>query len=179
NFTVAGGGSTSQAVTGLSGGTTYYYRVRAVSGSGTSPSSSTIIVLTLPPAPLANDPFLVGSTAFTASWNSSTGAASYRLDVSTVSNFAALVTSYSNKAVSGTSSDVNTNLSAGTQYYYRVRAIVAGVASTNSNTVTLITTPAAPTTTAATTVGSDRFDANWTSVTGAVTYRLDLSAHNC
>ena len=36
-----------QAVTGLTAGTTYYYRVRAVNASGTSSNSSTITQITV------------------------------------------------------------------------------------------------------------------------------------
>ena len=40
------GNSTSYAVTGLNANTSYYYRLRAYNGNGTSPNSNVIIVKT-------------------------------------------------------------------------------------------------------------------------------------
>jgi hypothetical protein len=119
----------------------------------------------------------VTGTGFTANWNAYTDATSYRLDVSTVNTFASFVPTYQNKAVTGTSSAV-TGLSSGTTYFYRVRGIVAGVATSNSNTTTQITAPAAPVAAAATNVAATSFDANWGAVTGAASYRLDVSTDN-
>ena len=51
-------------VTGLSAGQTYYYRVRAQDGSGTSWNSQTITVSTIPAAPAAQAATAVASTSF-------------------------------------------------------------------------------------------------------------------
>src|SRR5437773_10116019 len=74
------GNVTSYAVAGLSPGATYYYRVRAVDAGGTSGSSNTISVTDIPAAPVATAASSVTDSAFTANWNSSSGATSYRLD---------------------------------------------------------------------------------------------------
>jgi hypothetical protein len=60
-------------------------------------------------------------TSFTFGWNQSSGATSYRVDVSTSPSFASYVSGYQNKTVSGLSTAV-TGLSRGVTYYCRVRA---------------------------------------------------------
>lgn len=64
DLSVAG---TSQAVTGLAGGTTYYYRVRAVGAGGTSANSNTITAMTL--AVGSNSSDVIQSPGFTYSSN--------------------------------------------------------------------------------------------------------------
>src|SRR5207249_6672652 len=108
------------------------FRVRAVAGGTATTSSAPITVVTLPAAPVATAATSIATLAFTANWGAVTGAAKYRLDVSTVSNFASFVSRYQDLDVTHvTSFAVNTNLAAGTTYYYRVRAENAdGVAGT-------------------------------------------------
>lgn len=117
-------GATTKNLSGLSAGTTYYYRVRTVSANGESvTSSNTITTVTIPVAPAA--PAASGKTAtgFTVSWNSVSGAASYRLDVSGQSNFSDYVSSeYTGKVVSLTSQSVS-GLTPAKTYYFRVRAV--------------------------------------------------------
>src|SRR5690606_14288984 len=100
------------------------------------------INVTAPPpvAPTANAASAIASTSFTANWTAVSGATSYRLDVSTVSNFSSYVSGYQNLSVSATSKSV-TGLSANTTYYYRVRARNSGGTSGNSGTITTKTAP--------------------------------------
>jgi predicted phage tail protein len=173
----------SQAVSGLSASTAYYYRVRAVNAAGTSGNSNTITVTTSAPstppaAPVATAATNIFGTSFQANWNASSGATSYRLDVSTDEGFATFVTGYQDLTVSGTSQVVS-GLTASTSYFYRVRAVNAYGTSGNSNIITLDTTvptpPAAPVATAGTSVTSTGFQANWNASSGATSYRLDVS----
>ncbi|MFZ4412903.1 MAG: DUF4627 domain-containing protein, partial [Bacteroidales bacterium] len=91
-------------------------------------------------APTANAANDVAINSFTANWSAVSGAASYRLDVSTNNTFTAILSSYNNLSVSGTSQIVTTGLSANTTYYYRVRAVSnAGSITGNSSTITVTT----------------------------------------
>ena len=74
-----------------------------------------------------------------------------------------------------------TGLNANTTYYYRVRAYNGCATSANSNVKsvqTLACTPAAPRVQSATNVTFSSFTANWSSVSGATDYRLDVSTTN-
>jgi photosystem II stability/assembly factor-like uncharacterized protein len=172
------GNVTTRSVTSLSSGTTYYYRVRAYSGGGTSSNSGTTTVTTVPSAPTANAATSVSTTGFTANWSSATGATGYRLDVSTSNTFATFVTGYQDVDVGNVTSRNVSSLSAGTTYYYRVRAYGTGGTSASSSTVTVATVPSAPTANAATSVTSSSFVSNWSSTLGATGYRLDVSTSN-
>src|SRR5205809_8127171 len=80
---------TSYNGTGLSAGTTYYYRVRAYNGCATSLNSSVKSVTTkpcTPAAPSAQNATNVTSRSSTAIWRSVSGAIDYRLDVATYSS---------------------------------------------------------------------------------------------
>src|SRR5437867_3785750 len=131
------GNVTSEAVTGLSPGETYYYRVRAVNAGGTSGNSNRISVTDIPAAPVATAATSVTANGFSANWNSSTGATSYRLDVSTSSTFSSTVTGYNNLNVGNVTTYAVTGLTAGTTYYYRLRAVDAGGTGANSNTISV------------------------------------------
>jgi len=100
-------GALSYSVTGLVANTTYYYRARGATNQGEGPNSNTITVNTPPVAPVASAATGFYMTYFTANWAASTGATSYRLDVSTASNFSSFVTGYNNLSVSGTSAFVH------------------------------------------------------------------------
>lgn len=89
NATVAYVGSavTTGAQTGLVDGTTYFYEVYSYNGSGSSINYLTVSPLsssqatTNMTAPVATAATSIADVSFTANWNSSTGAASYQLDV--------------------------------------------------------------------------------------------------
>jgi hypothetical protein len=168
-------------VTGLTAGTTYYYRVRAVNSCGTSPNSGTITYATLPAtpaAPAAQPGTNAACTSIDANWNASAGASSYRLDVSTVIGFGSFVPGYNDLNVGNVTTWNVTGLTAGTTYYYRVRAVNSCGTSANSGTITYATlpaTPAAPAAQPGTNAACTSIDANWNASANATSYRLDVS----
>ena len=178
------GNMTSYPVTGLSAQTTYYYRVRAYNGCATSSNSSVKNVQTAPCTPAApnvQNATNVTFSSFTANWNSVSGATDYRLDVSTSNSFTNYVSGYQNLDVGNMTSYPVTGLSAQTTYYYRVRAYNGCATSSNSNVKNVQTapcTPAAPNVQSATNITFSSFTAHWSSVSGAIDYRLDVSTSN-
>jgi photosystem II stability/assembly factor-like uncharacterized protein len=119
--------TTSKQVSGLSNSTKYFWRVRAKNAAGSSTWSEvwnfTTTTQALPPSTptLANPNNNAQNQPLTLnlSWNSAEGAESYRLQVSTSSNFTTLV--YDDSTITTTSKQVS-GLSEATKYYWRVKA---------------------------------------------------------
>jgi hypothetical protein len=179
---------TSYGVTGLSNNTLYYWRVNASNASGTSSYSTawsfTTAGLASPPTPTLSSPSNGStgvSTSPTLNWNASTGATSYRLQVSTSPFFAS--TAVNQSGITGTSFDV-TGLSNGTLYYWRVNATNASgtsAYSTRWSFTTIVAAPSAPTLSSpvngATGVSTSP-TLNWSASTGATSYQLQVSTNS-
>ncbi len=84
--------------------------------------------------PVANEAQGIKPNEFTASWEGVFRASAYELDVSNDASFSSFLPDYNSKQVDKFE-ELITNLSNDTEYYYRVRAIVNGEISGNSNTV--------------------------------------------
>ncbi len=182
---------TTYNVSGLSAATDYYYRIRAYNSGGTSGNSNVISLTTLPNPPnppVATAATNISQTAFDANWNASTDtddltftADGYYLDVATDAGFTSFVSGYQNLDVGNVTTYSVTALSAQTDYYYRVRAYNTGGTSSNSNVISVTTTPNAPSppvATAATNIAQTSFDANWDASSGATGYYLDVATDN-
>lgn len=143
--------TTSTSVPLLSGGTLYYWRVNATNDGGTSDWSSTSSFTTIAPptAPTPGSP-TSGATGVTLpaalSWNGSSGAGSYRVQVSASPAFTTLAY---NQSVTGTSTSVS-GLSANTVYHWRVNATNGGGTSAWSATSSFTTAASPPATSPAT-----------------------------
>ncbi len=98
----------------------------------------------IPDVPVASAGSGALCTQITANWQTASGATSYRLDVSTSNTFASFVSSYENRNVGDVLNYNVTTLTAGTTYYYRVRAVNSYGTSGNSNIIEYATSPAAP-----------------------------------
>jgi hypothetical protein len=116
---------TSYAISNLNSMTTYYWRIRPVNRGGTGSTSSefsfTTSQFTSPPgrvvlAEPAEDAN-VFSTTINFSWNREATSKSYRLQVSTTSDFSSFVSNVA--GITGTSFSVS-NLISNTQYFWRV-----------------------------------------------------------
>jgi hypothetical protein len=177
--------ATSYAVSGLTNNTVYYWRVNATNASGTSsysaPRSFTTVGVSSPPVPTLSSPSN-GATGVsitpTLSWNASTGATSYQLQVSTSSSFT--TTAVNQSGLTATSYAVS-GLTNGTFYYWRVNATNAGGTSAYSTVwtfTTIVAAPSAPTLSSPTngaTGVSITPTLSWNASMGAASYQLQVS----
>ncbi len=121
------------------------FKMNGKSGSGSNEGIySTIYAVTgvvdksAPATPVATPATNVSSSAFTANWNSVSGATSYVIDVATDESFSNIVSSYNNQNVGNVTSTNVTVPNIGNQtYYYRVRAVNANGQSLSSNVITV------------------------------------------
>jgi len=163
-------------VSGLTAGSTYFYRVRAIDG-GCITDISNIISVTTGDASTTTALAATGVAcdAFTVNWNTVTGATGYEVDVAEDSLFANPVPGFTSVSVGTNSLDV-TGLISGTDYFYRVRVVTACGTSASSDTAsvaTLGTAVPAPATVQVSNVACDGFQLDWDVVTDAANYRVE------
>jgi hypothetical protein len=165
------------SVVGLTPGTQYFYRVRALNYAEMSGNSASMEAWTVPFPPVLKPPTAVRSDGFTLNWSTSTGAVAYRLDVANDAGYTSFVPNYQDFDVGADTSHAMGGLSASTTYYFRIRAVNSGGTSANS-TGEVLTTPQVPLLTPATSVRSTSFTVNWNVSFGALEYRLDVSPNS-
>lgn len=121
--------STSTSITGLNANTTYYWRVNASNGGGSSSWSTafsfTTVAVVIPGVPSQVYP-ADGATGVAVpvrfSWNSAASAVSYNLQVSLYSDFH--LTSANKSGITTTTVNVG-GLKKNTRYYWRIRSLSA------------------------------------------------------
>jgi hypothetical protein len=114
--------------TGLANGTTYYYVVSAVNAGGESANSPQATATPVaPPATPTGLGATAGTNQVSLSWTASSNAVSYNVKRATVSGGP-----YTTIASPTVTSYLDTNVVAGTTYYYVVSAVNAGGESANS-----------------------------------------------
>ena len=181
--TTAGGESTTAVATGQTGttytntgltnGTTYYFKVKAVNSVGTSGYSneaSATPVVAAPGAPSGLSA-TAGNTQATLNWTAGSGATSYNIYRGTTAGGESTTAIATGQT--GTSY-TNTGLTNGTTYYYKVKSVNAGGTSAYSNEASVIpatggTVPSAPTGVTAA-AGDSQVVVSWNAVSGATSY---------
>jgi hypothetical protein len=178
---------TSFRVTGLLNATMYYWRVLAWNVVGTSQYSTTWSFTTIVAPPLAPTLILPAdgtagiSTSPTLTWNASTTAVSYRLQVAPNSTFSSTVVDQGGIVATGYFFNGLLN---NTLYYWRVSAANAGGQSPYSNAwsfTTIIAAPSVPTlaSPANNAMGNSiNPTLTWNASSGAVSYRLQVSRNS-
>lgn len=166
----------SWVASGLSYDTTYYFRVRAESATGSGQWSATATAdtkaLTQPTGLVAN---AQSFTQINTSWNAVSGATGYQLQVA---KNAAFSDSLQTLTSTGTSTNV-TALSYNTAYYFRVRATWNSNTGPWSSVISEVTNSlAAPQSLMASADSKTQATATWKAVTGATSYQLDRSTTN-
>jgi fibronectin type 3 domain-containing protein len=159
------GASTSYNDTGLTAGTTYYYRISAVDAAGPSVPSPVDPALTYPAAPVVTA-IAASTTQINVSWPAVTGASSYIVaSAPDGSTWTPLATQ------AGTTYQ-NTALTADTAYYYQVTAVNASGDSVVSNVASPSTLLAAPTGFSLSVASANEIDLTWSAVTDATNYTI-------
>jgi fibronectin type 3 domain-containing protein len=166
--------ATTLVDTGLTNGTLYTYRVRALTGNGGSDFSNPAFAIpkTAPSPPPSAAPENLSATAGSGqiqlNWNAVAGATEYRVFRTTNGMFGTTPT-----ATVATPGYLNTGLMNGTTYSYRVAAHNAGGDGPFSAVVSAVpgATPSAPTNLSAS-PGNAMVTLSWTAVANATTYNV-------
>jgi hypothetical protein len=141
---------TSKTVSGLSNGTTYYWRVKSKNHAGSSTWSTTrsfttfAAILSTPTLSEPQNNAVNQSVSPVLSWSTVTDATAYEVQVAAISDFSTVL--IDNPALTTNTVSIS-NLTNSTVYYWRVRARNLGGASNWTvpwSFTTIVTTPGTP-----------------------------------
>ena len=160
--------STTYSDTACVAGTTYYYKVKAVTASGSSLDSVEANALTYPAAPAGLGATAVSTTQINLTWTAPSGMVTGYYVYRGVTPGGESGTALNSLPISSpTYSD--TTVSTGTTYYYTVEAVNGSGSSVASTEANALTIPAAPTGLSARAVsGSTAINLSWTAPSGTV-----------
>ncbi len=170
-------GATTYSNTGLTAGTTYFYRVRATNASGDSAYSNETSAATLdalPAAPSGLSATAVSTSQINLSWtDNATNETGFKIERKTGSGgtYAQIATTGANVTTYN-----DTGLTAGTNYFYRVRATNAAgdsAYSAEASATTLISPPSAPSGLTATAISSSQINLSWTDVANETGFKIE------
>ncbi|HUU27996.1 MAG TPA: SUMF1/EgtB/PvdO family nonheme iron enzyme [archaeon] len=164
----------------VSSATTYYYQVRANTGTSSSDWSNTVDMAVNPfGVPVVTDPgtSVNSGTSYTVSWGSLSGVSSYTIEEATNSNFSGATS----QTVTGTSRQYSHTVSSTITYYYRVRANYSTGSGGWSNTGDMIVNPC--TTPALNDPGMSvcsgaSYTVSWVIISGATSYTIEEATTN-
>ena len=157
--------------------TEYYFRVRSSNGDcGKSPYSNISSLITPSKSSLKglNPPSNCTYYGFTASWGEDPNSTEYEFNLSTDINFSSFVSSYNTSFRTSSSSLDITNLTAGTKYYYRIKAYNQYGSSEYSDPESVQMAPAAPTITT-NDITADSFEISLSEPNSVISYEVDIS----
>ncbi|GHV80194.1 hypothetical protein AGMMS49944_19850 [Spirochaetia bacterium] len=175
------GSITAHNDTGLAEGTTYWYKVSAVSSDGTEGYQSPAVsgtTLSMPTIPAGVSAAAASSSGITVSWSIVSGAVSYKIYRSNSSSEIFTIV-----GTSDTTSYSDTGLTANTTYYYTVSANNSVGESAQSSFVSATTNVAPPPTptgvyASAVSSSSSGITVSWGAVTTAAGYRIYRSTES-
>ena len=156
--------------TSAKAGTTYYYRVKAVSASDkTSSYSNTVSLKATLGKPTVTVSVVASSGKIKLSWPAIDGATKYEVYRAT-----SKTGTYSKMITTSSTSYTNTSAKVGTTYYYKVRAINGTTAANSSYSEIKYATCdcAQPVVTLSTVASSGKIKLTWKAVEGATKYEV-------
>lgn len=162
---------TTMTHAGAAVGTTYYYKVRALTANGTASAFSNIVSRTCATVPPQAQGSILSTGKIQLTWGSVSGAAKYQVYYSTNADFSGA------KVFTTTKTSMNhTGAVAGTTYYYKVRAVTSnGKASAFSSVLQLTCAPSAPQISGTGYNSAGKPKITWSAVKGADRYEVYVS----